>query len=78
MYKQNLSGLIDYPDHVHNTRGRDIAVPSFQRLASCQKSLSYNGPKIWNTLPSDIKSSPSINIFKKRLKQHFVNSYAFN
>ena len=33
-------------------------------------------PKLWNNLPLDIKLSPTVNVFKSRLKTYlFKNSY---
>ena len=42
----------------------------FVRLSSYQKSIFYNGPKIWNELPEEIKSSQTFTIFKTHLKQY--------
>ena len=34
------------------------------------RSFSCYGPKVWNALPEEIRSAPSIDTFKKLLKQH--------
>ena len=31
-------------------------------------SILFQGPRIWNSLPSDIKNAPSFNIFKRVIK----------
>ena len=36
-----------------------------------QNSLSYLGPKLWNSLPCDLKLSKSKNTFKHKLKSNF-------
>ena len=36
-----------------------------------QNGLSYLGPKIWNTLSSDLKSAKNINSFKHKIKNKF-------
>ena len=33
------------------------------------------GPKLWNSLPSDIQDSTSLATFKIELKKHFINRY---
>ena len=33
-------------------------------------SLAFDAPAIWNALPDDIRSAPSISSFRKRLKSH--------
>ena len=35
------------------------------------RTLSYVGPRLWNNLTSNIKSSGSVNIFKHMLKEKF-------
>ena len=40
-----------------------------------QNSLSCIGPKLWNILPNEIKSSESTNSFKHKLKNKFFNSH---
>lgn len=36
-----------------------------------QNSISYIGPKGWNTLPSDCKLEDNLNKFKHKIKDHF-------
>ena len=38
-----------------------------------QNCLSYIGPSIWNKLPDSVKESKSLNIFKHKVKSHFLN-----
>ena len=40
-----------------------------------EKTVSFQGRNCWNKLPSDIKEIKSINLFKKKLKQHMINNY---
>ena len=37
------------------------------------KSFSVCGPKLWNKLPTDIKRSKSLEIFKRKLKDYLLN-----
>ena len=43
----------------------------FRKNNTGQKCLSYQGPKIWNSLPSDLKSTNNVNIFKHKIKENF-------
>ena len=75
-FKHNLSENYSQT-HSYSTRSRtnEEVVPEFQRLAVCQRSIHYAGPRIWNLLPQDVKSSESIHIFKNRAKSYFLASY---
>ena len=35
-------------------------------------TISYLGPSLWNKLPENIKQSSSLNIFKHKVKEHFL------
>ena len=76
VYIFNRKALLEYPLHSYNTRNRDLAIPSFQRLVLCERSLSCNGPRLWNTLPEEIKNSSSLATFKRNLKLYYVGGYS--
>ena len=78
MFKQQLSNSISYPSHAYNTRYCNDAIPSFQRLAQCNKSLSYSGPKIWNSIPVSIRNCSSVVTFKSKYKEYLVNAFVSN
>ena len=41
-----------------------------------QNSLSYDGPSLWNSLPNDIRSAPTLSSFRHQLKTHlFQDAY---
>ena len=40
----------------------------FRKNNTDQKCLSYQGPKIWKSLPSDLKSTNNVNTFKHKIK----------
>ena len=39
-----------------------------------EKTVSFQGRNCWNKLPSDIEEIKSMNLFKKKLKQHNNNN----
>ena len=36
------------------------------------RALSVRGPRVWNEIPLNVKSSTSIQLFKENLKKHFL------
>ena len=55
---------------------RDLTLISdFHRLSQTQQAISYQGPKIWNSIPFSIKQSRTIVIFKNKLKEYYLNFY---
>ena len=46
----------------------------FRKSSAGQKCLSYLGPKIWNSPPSELKSSNNINTFKHTIKENFFRN----
>lgn len=61
--------------HEHNTRHRDDLVPEFQRLALTQRSMSFAGPTIWNSLPLYLREINSKNCFKFGLRSYLISLY---
>ena len=41
-----------------------LPLPKTEKL---KKSFSYDGAKIWNSLPADVRNSDTLTIFKNRL-----------
>ena len=67
MYKQNVQpGEMLHVEHEYNTRGRDKAQLTFQRLTLTQQSISFAGPQVWNSLPVYIRNTDSLAIFRKQ------------
>ena len=75
MYQRYTSGDINYPSHGYGTRSGNIAVPTYQRLSQTQRSLTYSGPKMWNSIPDYIKNSHSLKVFKTKYKNYLLSSY---
>ena len=36
------------------------------------RAISIKGPRQWNNIPSGVKDSPNLYVFKERLKQHLL------
>ena len=77
MFKRKMSNDTMFESiHEYNTRGRNNAQQSFQRLTQTQLSVSFAGPKIWNALPLYVRSSNNISEFKKQLKKYYIAMYS--
>ena len=68
------------------TPGRNLRSKDGHRLASprCRlegfgrRSFGAAAPMLWNDLPLDLKKSPSLEIFKSRLKTHLFHLAYFS
>lgn len=45
----------------------------FRKTKSAQKSLFYEGIKIYNVLPAEIKNCDRLELFKRRLRTHILS-----
>ena len=73
----NLSDKLCFVNDTHcyitrSVMNENLAVP-FSKGALFHRSFSYNGPKLWNDLPRDIRRNKSIFSFKKQLKEYLMS-----
>ena len=61
--------------HRHNTRNENNLYPNRIRTKYGETTLHYAGTKLWNSLENEIQNSKSIHIFKKSIKNKFINAY---
>ena len=55
---------------VYETRNfHDISIPG-QNLEFSKRSLHYSAAKMWNEIPLQIRNSPTIFAFKRKLKEY--------
>ena len=64
--------------HEYSTRRGSDLLPGYARITLTRNSMSVVGPNIWNSIPDDIKNSPSRNSFKFNYKKHLLSSYNIN
>ena len=75
---QYLQDIISFHQPNRNLRSSSdqrLLEISRTRLKASQKSFSYFGPSIWNSLPYEIRISPSLDTFKKKLKTLLFRAY---
>jgi hypothetical protein len=59
------------------TRSSDsgrLVVPLTKLKSFGDRAFSCYGPKIWNSLPADIRTAPDMTSFKRKLKTHLFRS----
>ncbi|XP_068692902.1 uncharacterized protein [Montipora foliosa] len=66
---QTVVDLFTCPDHKYNLRNTDFSTNSFNTLKYGKNSLRYFGPHLWSKLNSSIRSEPSVNAFKNRIRK---------
>ena len=47
--------------------------PRVNTISYGDRAFAVAAPKLWNNIPFHIRSSPSINVFKNKLKTHLFN-----
>jgi hypothetical protein len=48
---------------------------TFNKTSLGRRAFSYTAPRLWNSLPSSIRSSPSLPVFKSKLKTFLFTSF---
>lgn len=57
------------PSTYPSRKPNDLYVPSFNQKTFGLNSFRVQGPKVWNTLPEDVKTAQSLAEFKSKIKQ---------
>ena len=65
-----------YERHTRSTAIYLLHIPKFH-TSFFDRAFSFQGPKLWNSLPADIRNSPTVNRFKSALERYLpINSYS--
>ena len=82
LYKFNVAIRIFKTNKTHftrrhrlNTRFARENFPNFQRVSTAQRSFSFTGPTIWNSIPGSIKCAESLKSFKSNYKNYLISRY---
>ena len=59
--------------HDHFTRQCSSLHMARCRTKKRQSTIIFQGPKLWNSLPSSLRDSPSVNLFKKHIKTYLLS-----
>ena len=62
---------------VHNcsTRNRDRLLIPLCRTAAIQRAFTFRGQKLWNSLPDEFQSITNLDLFKVKMKHHFLRVF---
>ena len=76
----HFSKYFQLSNTVHSHEARQVAGGDiFQSIRNTfrygLRSIKYFGAKLWNGIPTFIKVSVSLNIFKSKLKEFLINGY---
>ena len=61
--------------HPHNTRSQNVLRPGQFATTLAMLSFLNQGPMIYNEIPNEIKKSTTVQSFKRKLRDHFLQSY---
>ena len=65
--------VVNSASHEYGTRKKDDLKLPYCRTNLRQNTICFQGPKLWNNPPSDIKKTKSLNIFKRGIRQLVVD-----
>ena len=52
-----------------------LNIPSYKTtIVAGQRTFHYRAVKIWNDIDDELKKIPELKVFKKKLKEHLLNS----
>ena len=63
-----IADLVVVTNSQYHLSNHDFVIPRFRTVAFGKHSLTYLGPVIWSKLDISIRSSESLDTFKKRIK----------
>lgn len=75
MFKNKNNGIFRTLIHGYETRFRENLVTPNHVLSIFEKSLEYNGPRIWNSIPVEIKNKRTPKSFRRSFKSLLVTRY---
>ena len=63
--------------HGHNTRGSvsDYHIPNDRLTTLKCSSFGFTEKREWNSLPRDLRLLGNLNLFKAKLRNHFIEQY---
>ena len=71
-YMSDIYSLVENP---RTTRRSEYKMEKPFKLTNMgQSSISYIGPKVWNTLPAECKLEDNLNKFKHKIKDQFFKN----
>ena len=71
-----ISSMLTHVSEKHERHTRSTALDLLHiprtHTSFFDRAFSVQGPKLWNSLPADIRNSPTVNRFKSALKRYLL------
>ena len=64
--------------HTYNTRQKSNIHIEYTRTTCRKNTVRMLGPRLWNILPTEVKSAPALPVFKRRLRKLMLSSFTLN
>ena len=61
--------------HTYNTRNRNVPRPAQHKTAKFNNSYLTLCPRLWSTVPNDIKTCKTVKTFKMSIKKWKISDY---
>ena len=75
MRLRQFTSVADIPtrQRLRSSTSDDLCVPAVRLATVGRRAFSVAGARVWNALPADVTSAPSLFTFRKRLKLHLFS-----
>ena len=64
-----ISTLFEQPAIKYKLRNYDFTILRFNAVSFGKQSLRYMGPKLWSSVPSNVKKAPTLSFFKYNIRK---------
>ena len=74
-YLTSLLPLQQQSRSLRSSNSKSLSIPRTFKVKMGDRAFSVTAPKLWKCLDSKIKDSPTLNVFKNKLKTYLFNQY---
>ena len=67
--RRYVADLFQRTETKYALRNKEFVIPWFKTVTYGKHTIRYTGPNIWNTIPKDIRSVPTLSSFKKNIRK---------
>ena len=64
-----ISTLFEEPAIKYKLRNHDFTIPRFNTVSFGKHSFRYRGPKVWSSVPSNVRKAPTLSSFKYNIRK---------
>ena len=64
-----ISTLFEQPAIKYELRNHDFTIPRFNTVSFGKHSLRYMGPRVWSSVPSNVKKASTLSSFKYNIRK---------